>query len=134
MILIDINIFVDVLSGRSGFENSIKIIDAVRNGKIQGSISALTIPILCFLLRKTEKAKDKVRNMVDKFKVIPLTKKIIQKSFESEMEDFEDAVQFHSALENGCDVIITRNKRDFEMCRGIKVLTPEEFLSEGEIR
>ena len=134
MILVDVNIFIDVLSGRGGFESSIKIIDSVRNGKIQGRISALTIPILWFLLSKTEKAKDKVKNIVDGFEIIPLTKEIIQKSFESDMEDFEDAIQFHSALEDGCDAIITRNKKDFEGCEGIEILTPEEFLSRGEIK
>ncbi len=40
---------------------------------------------------------------------------------------FEDAIHYHSALESGCQAIITRNIRDFRDA-GLPVLNPEDFL------
>jgi hypothetical protein len=49
------------------------------------------------------------------------------------MEDFEDGIQYQSALRVGCKSIISRNKKDFPDTPIITVLTPEEFLErEGE--
>jgi len=45
----------------------------------------------------------------------------------SPFKDFEDAMQYFSALSEGCDVIITRNKKDFAESK-IQVLEPQEFL------
>ena len=132
MILVDVNIFVDVLSGRDGFENSIKVIDFVRTGKLQGCISALTIPILWFLLQKWKDsltAKEDVKNITNNFRIISLDNNILQNSLKNKMEDFEDAIQFCSALEGKCDTIITRNKKDFRSHDNLDILTPEEFLS-----
>lgn len=44
-------------------------------------------------------------------------------------KDFEDALQYYTAKENGVDCIITRNKKDFYFS-DFPVYTPEEFLSE----
>jgi len=60
--------------------------------------------------------------------VVSLTEEILSNSFKEErIDDFEDAIQFHSA--KGCDVFVTRNKRDYEGVRDqIEILTPEEFI------
>ena len=42
--------------------------------------------------------------------------------------DFEDGLQYYSAIENQIDVIITRNKKDFKKSK-IPVLTAKEFLA-----
>jgi len=42
--------------------------------------------------------------------------------------DFEDGLQYYSAIENEIDVIITRNKKDFKNSK-IPVLTAKEFLA-----
>jgi len=45
MILVDVNIFIDIFRRRKGWTYSLEIINRVRNRKIKGYISALTIPI-----------------------------------------------------------------------------------------
>ena len=42
--------------------------------------------------------------------------------------DYEDSLQYFSALRHECDVIITRNVKDFTESV-IPVLTPDEFLN-----
>jgi len=43
--------------------------------------------------------------------------------------DIEDAFQYHCALHNKCDVLITINKRDYAQANsdGMPVMTPREF-------
>lgn len=42
-------------------------------------------------------------------------------------KDFEDAIQYETAVEGKCECIITRNKKDFYFSQ-IPVFTPEEFI------
>ncbi len=42
--------------------------------------------------------------------------------------DFEDGLQYYSAIENNVDIILTRNKKDFKNSK-IPVLTVKEYLS-----
>lgn len=51
----------------------------------------------------------------------------IDEALHSEFTDFEDAMQYFSARRFGADVIITRNKSDFENSQ-IPCLEPVEFL------
>jgi predicted nucleic acid-binding protein len=44
------------------------------------------------------------------------------------MEDFEDAVQYHCAVQCGARYLITRDPKGFP-ARGPAVVSPEEFLS-----
>ena len=50
------------------------------------------------------------------------------KSLLSDFEDFEDAVQYNSAIFQDCSLIITRDKKGFKNAK-ISVLSPIEFLA-----
>jgi len=52
---------------------------------------------------------------------------VIDKSLISNFDDFEDAVQYFSAVHHQSEVILTRNKKDFKNSE-IPVMTPTEFL------
>jgi predicted nucleic acid-binding protein len=54
--------------------------------------------------------------------------KIINLSLDSEFKDFEDAIQYYTAVENNLDLIITRNLKDFKQSK-VPVLTAFEYLS-----
>ena len=41
--------------------------------------------------------------------------------------DFEDAMQYYSAIREGADAIITRNSEDFDAAQ-IEVYEPQQFL------
>lgn len=44
------------------------------------------------------------------------------------IKDVEDALQYCSALSAQCDVIVTRNKKDFPTNEKLPILTPQEFF------
>jgi hypothetical protein len=52
---------------------------------------------------------------------------IIQKALEAGFKDFEDSVQYFTAVENKIDYIITRNVADYKGST-IPVCTPTDFL------
>jgi predicted nucleic acid-binding protein len=58
---------------------------------------------------------------------IDLTLSVLDKALSSSISDFEDAVQFYTAVYSDADYIITRNVKDFPQ-DSIPVLTPTEFL------
>ena len=56
------------------------------------------------------------------------TGSVVDESIVSEFDDFEDAMQYYSALKVNADVIITRNIKDFAKSK-ITVMTTSDFLS-----
>ncbi len=48
------------------------------------------------------------------FKNLPLNDKIIQLAIASDFNDFEDAIQYYTALENNITTLITRDLKDFK--------------------
>jgi predicted nucleic acid-binding protein len=54
--------------------------------------------------------------------------KILELALVSDFKDFEDAIQYHTALENELDLILTRNKKDFKKSI-LAVLTAKEYLN-----
>ena len=60
--------------------------------------------------------------------VLPSDEHVIHDAIHSSFTDFEDAVQYYTALRANVSCIITRNKKDFTLS-GIPVYTPTEFLS-----
>ncbi len=131
--LVDINIFEDVIRKRDKWRGSLEILEIVRTKKIEGYISVLTLPVIYFLRKMPDKeAREKVKRATRGFEIIDLTSEIAKSAMNDEaFNDFEDAIHFHSAMEKGLKIIITRNKKDFRGVQDqIRVLTPEEFLTD----
>jgi hypothetical protein len=60
--------------------------------------------------------------------VLSLDEKIVELALnESDFKDFEDGLQYYTALENDLDAIITRNLKDFRKAI-ISVMTADQYL------
>ena len=122
----------DFLGERDPFYiSAAKIATLADKREIKIIASALSYAIISYFLTKyegLEKTKDKLR----KFKVISeiceLDELIIEKGLNSDFSDFEDSLQYFSALRTECDIIITRNGKDFKKSQ-IPIMTPDEFLN-----
>jgi predicted nucleic acid-binding protein len=66
-------------------------------------------------------------NICNTCEIVALTSTVTMRSLVSAFPDFEDATQYFCALENGCNVILTYNKKDF-VHSTIPILTTAEFL------
>ena len=52
---------------------------------------------------------------------------VVEKAINSNFKDFEDAMQYFSALASNCNIIITRNEKDFKNAM-IPVMNAESYL------
>ena len=132
-VLIDVNIFMDILQARAGVRGSLKLLMRLKKGEeYQGFISALTVPILYYLESRNysdQEARANVRKLLEGFTIVDLTDGLIQMAFgEQAVPDFEDCIQYHSAKAAGCQVIITRNTKDFHKIE-LNVHTPEDYFA-----
>jgi predicted nucleic acid-binding protein len=130
-LLIDTNIIVDLLVRREGFYQDAQILFTLAdNKKITLCISALTFANTFYILSRNLN-ENETRKVMSKFKVLmkvlPLEDKIIELALVSDFTDFEDAIQYYSALDNQLDIIITRNKKDFKTSK-LPVLTAKEYI------
>ncbi|MDR0795287.1 MAG: PIN domain-containing protein [Tannerella sp.] len=131
-LLIDTNIIIDLLAKRAGFYlDAQQIFTSAEKKNIELNISSLTFANTYYILSRYLNATETRKTMI-KFKaltnVLPLDDKIIELALVSDYTDFEDAIQYYTAIENQLDIIITRNKKDFRMS-GIPVLSPKEYIA-----
>lgn len=131
-LFLDTNIIIDLLAKREPFyKQAAQIFSLADKSNIQIFVSALTFANTNYILlkeKKPEEAKAILRKLKLIVNVINLDDKILGLSLnDSDFKDFEDALQYYSAIENGIEIIITRNLKDFQKSK-ISVLTAEQFL------
>ena len=130
--LVDTNIVIDLLAKRKEFYKPAGVLFSLSdNNKVKLAVTSLTFGKTYYLLSR-ELNSPKARAILRKFKllvnILPMDDKIIDLSLNSDFKDFEDAIQYYSALENKLDIIITRNLKDFKLSK-IPVMTAADFLS-----
>ena len=116
-ILLDTNIIIDVLTKRTGYEESLALIKYCELGKAEGFISATTVTDVVYIMRKhipPAQVRDAVQTLLVIVDIAGVLKGDISSAFLSDMQDFEDAVQAACALRIGAEYIVTRNLKDFE--------------------
>jgi len=131
-LFIDTNVMLDFLGERKPFYQPIaKLATLADKNQVILVVSPISFATVNYFLAKYETlslAKEKLR----KFKIISEICKIdeqtIEKGLNSAFRDFEDALQYFSALDANCDIIITRNAKDFKPSE-LPVMTADEFLS-----
>lgn len=131
-LFIDTNIVIDLLAERKPFyEDAAKLFSLSDKNKIKLSVSSLTFANTNYILQKTNSAST-AKEILRKFKilttVLSLDDKIIDLALnDSGFGDFEDAIQYYSAIENSQEILITRNLKDFKTSK-IPVMTASEFI------
>lgn len=130
-IFIDSDIILDVLSQREPhYLSAAPLFALVETGEIRAFTSPLVFSNLSYILRRAEPRQDSM-NHLRKIRLLlhvyPIDEKIIDLALSSDFEDFEDAIQYYTAVENNSDCFVTRNKKDFRKSK-IPVHTAEEYL------
>ena len=130
-ILVDTNIVLDLLAKRQEFFIEAQELFTLSDKKeLKLYVSSLTFANTYYILSQKMKLGN-ARKILRKFKVLveilPMDDKIIDLSLESDFKDFEDAIQYHTAIENEVNIIITRNLKDFKTAK-IPVLTAKDYI------
>ena len=135
-IFIDVNIFIDVMTKRRGWAESLRVLNLARAcEEIDGSTSALTLPLLYFFRRRVvdeATARADGQAILKRLQLVPLSQTLLDRALASAGPDFEDNIQNASAESISANHLVTRNKKDFHTSQ-IPVFTPDEWLALQEV-
>lgn len=131
-LFLDTNVILDLLGERIPFYDSIaKVATLADQKKITLVVSPLSFTTVAYVLNKyesTETTLTKLRKFKFLCEVCEVESETIEKALNSNLTDFEHAVQYFTALQSNSSIIITRNGKDFKSAT-IPIMTAEEYLS-----
>jgi predicted nucleic acid-binding protein len=134
-VFVDTDIIFDLLAKRDPFYiYAARLFTNADKQELNLCVSSLCFGNLNYILSK-QKSASEARKILSRLKVLvkvlPVDDKTIDLALNSDFKDFEDAIQYYCAIENGIQVILTRNLKDYKNS-SIPVFTAEEFIRQLE--
>jgi predicted nucleic acid-binding protein len=130
-VFFDTNILLDVLMDRAPFaRDSATVWSLAETGQIGGYISAISFNNIYYIIHKLrdhQTAMKAMRLLRDTFDTVSLDERIIQQAIDASFKDFEDAVQYFSAVRARSSCILSRNVSHFP--DKPVAITPADFLA-----
>jgi len=135
-VFVDTNVLLDVFGKREPFYNdAVAIWTLAEKRAIDAVISAVSITNIYYIVRRVESrltAMKCLRQLRRVFTIGTCDEAVIDRALQSNLKDFEDAVQLATAEYSEALCLITRNPAHFAN-DSIPVLTPSEFLSQDDV-
>ena len=132
---VDTDIVLDLLARREPFyDAAARLFSLAETGSISLYVSSLTFANLFYILRKQVSARhahEVLANFKQLVTVLAVDNTIIEQALNAAFTDFEDAIQYYSALSGGCSALLTRNGRHYRKA-AISVLTAEAFCARNK--
>ena len=130
-IFLDTNVVLDYLLARSPFDVEAKrFFEEAELGNMGLYASALTFCNMSYIVRKIKSPAEFQTILADLLQIIAVTSIdgfVLQQAIAANYKDFEDAVQYQSALNSfGLTHFVTRNKRDFTETT-LPIFSPSEY-------
>ena len=131
-VFVDSDVIIDFFTDREPFANPAStLFELNERGKLQIYISAVSIVNVYYITRRYvghQKALDIIGTLTQITEIVGTTKKEILHALNNHFKDFEDSVQYSTALTvKGLEAIITRNVKDYTKAE-IAVFTAENYL------
>lgn len=118
-VLIDTNIVLDIFLNRQPFAQAANaLLEAIAMEQVAGYVCASSLTDIFYIARRQTQSISQGRQAVEMtlrlFQICLVDRSILEIAFNSELADFEDAVQIACAVAAGLDTIVTRNPDDFQ--------------------
>ncbi|MDR3714493.1 MAG: PIN domain-containing protein [Puia sp.] len=130
-VFVDTDIALDMLAERKPhYQPAALLFTLADQGKLTLFVSSLSFSNLHYLLSKmyTQASSRRILNTFKVLvKVLAVDEKIIDLALNSAFKDFEDAIQYFTAVENHVSILLTRNLKDYKAAE-ITVMTAEDYL------
>lgn len=130
-VFIDTNVFLDLLCRREAFyADSVRVFDLAIDDKITLLISDLSIANIRYITRKHFSGEQFYQAMAafrPMLNIVPVGEKAVDQALALKADDFEDMLQYFSAVQANADVLLTRDINDFGFA-SIQVMSPQAFL------
>ena len=130
-VFVDTNILIDLLCERESFVQSARMLFAYGySGRLTLVLSSLSLVNAVYIARKYGyvDVRERLDDITEFVEVVDLRKEVAKRALTFEWKDYEDALQYMSAIKENGDCIVTRNKKDFWKSV-IPVYTIEELMS-----
>lgn len=133
IVFLDTNVLLDWFLEREKFYYAAATLLSLADQKtIDIAVSSMSLVTANYICCERNKLKDdewaaKMRVLEIITNVCPVTKSNIFDVIALGWKDYEDAVQYHVCKSFGCDVLVTRNVKDFALS-DIPIKTPEEMI------
>ena len=132
-VLVGTDVIMDFITKREPLKNeAAELFNIADKRQIDLYVSSLCLNNIYYLLRKIighKKTIETLQKLIDIADVLSVDKKGVLSALNSKFNDFEDAIQHFSAVENGnIDVIVTRNLKDYKQSK-IAVMTAKSFVN-----
>ena len=130
-VFVDSDIILDLLGKREPFYRfAAELCTLADTGEVELVTTSLVIANVYYLLRKANgnnRARELLRKLRLLIGVVPVTEHTVDLALNSHFSDFEDGLQYYTALECGIPILLTRNVRDYTE-KGLVIQTAEEYL------
>jgi len=132
-IFVDANIVIDLLCERyPWFPKVMRIFNMADHGQIELYCSSLSLGTASYIMETRKMGPQDIFESINLLcqMCTPTTvdASVVRQALDSDFDDFEDALQHHSAMTVDADCIVTRNKKDFEASE-IPVYELDEFIA-----
>ena len=133
-LLFDTNVLLDVLLERPdpqwGIDAALSISSA-KKLNLEICLAAISVPTVAYVIRNVPpmEKKRRISLLLSGIRILPSTEAHVAFALKSAFRDVEDAMQYACAKEHGCQLILTRDLKDFKDS-DIHALTPAQFLQE----
>ena len=132
-LFVDSDVVIDFLTNREAYANpASELFELNELGKVEIFLSAVSINNIYYIVRKFlghKKTLEVIETLTEMTEIIGTTKTEIVQALKNNFPDFEDSIQYSSALTiKDLDAIITRNLKDFRNS-SIAVMTPLNFIN-----
>ena len=129
-IFLDTNIIVDIIDkSRVNHLASVELIKLAIENSIEIAISEDMITTAFYVIKDKNKVLQYLDYITKKWNIYHYGNEVIKKAINISLEkkvDLEDVLQCLCAKHNGCDILITNDKK-FYNC-GIEIMTSKEFI------
>ena len=130
-VFVDSDIVLDVLCKRDPYyEYAAKVFSLADMKKLTVYTSSLVVANVYYILRKAigiEKSKEALRKLRLLVHIISIQEREVDIALNSSFADFEDALQYYTAIKHGMETLLTRNIKDYKE-KDLIIQTPEQFI------
>lgn len=131
-IFVDANILISVLNKEYPlFTHSARILSLSGNNNFEIYTSPICLAIAFYFAEKkykTKPAREKIALLCQHIFIAPATGSVVENTISNKkINDFEDRLEYYSAIESNCSYIITEDKNDFYFSE-IPVMNSKTFF------
>lgn len=131
-IFVDANILISVLNKEYPlFTHSARILSLSGNNNFEIYTSPICLAIAFYFAEKkykTKPAREKIALLCQHIFIAPATGSVVKNTISNKkINDFEDGLEYYSAIESNCSYIITEDKNDFYFSE-IPVMNSKTFF------